>query len=83
MTKLELNRDIKRLSKQINRMTFEQNDDFYSFIAKEAKEEFTRLHYAADNYETLSTDNIIRMIKMNTSYRFIPFHQFHAKMTII
>ncbi len=76
MTKQELNRDIKRLSSEIYRLSFGDNTDYFSYIENEGKKEFTRLYYANKDFSGLNLQSIKIMLRLNVKHRFIPFHQF-------
>lgn len=76
MTPKELNRDIKRLAAEIYRMSFESNGDYFKYIEREAKEEFTRLFYADQAFEYMSHASMKIMLRLNVKHRYIQFHQF-------
>lgn len=63
MTKQELNRDIRRLSKMTG-------------TEQEVRAEFLRLYRADDNFEYMNAESIRIMLQMNLRYRFIALHRF-------
>ena len=65
MTKQELNRDIKRLYKNITPNNSEQFE-----------EEFRRLYFADKSFEYTNLNNLKIMFRLNLRYRFIALHQF-------
>lgn len=77
MTKQELNRDIKRFKSKIEKMKLSENrNEWFQFIDNEAKQEFKRLFYADTSLQSMSKQNIIIMLGLNVSHRFIPLHNF-------
>lgn len=77
MTKQELNRDIKRLRLKVEKMKHSDNrDEWFQFIDGEARQEFIRLYYADTSLQSMSKQNIIIMLGLNCSHRFIPLHNF-------
>ena len=67
MTNQELNRDVRRLknyrAKNPNDMTRIAN-------------EFVRLYRADDQFEAMTKDNALFMLRLNLMHRFIPPHTF-------
>lgn len=76
MTKQELNRDIKRLHKAIANKSSNPDGEYYKYIETTAKNEFTRLYHAADNFEALTKQSILIMFRLNLRHRFVAFHNF-------
>lgn len=67
MTKQELNRDIKRLSKHF------ATDKAGT---PEFEKEFKRLYYADSSFEYINLENLKAMLRINLRHRFIALHQF-------
>lgn len=76
MTARELNNAVKKLNSELYRMSFEDTDKYLEYVAKEAKEEFTRLYFADTTFESLTKRNILIMFRLNLKHRFIAFHNF-------
>ncbi|HET8963757.1 MAG TPA: hypothetical protein VFM99_07665 [Chitinophagales bacterium] len=77
MTKQELNRDVKRLKKSIDRANVKDgNDERFAFIEKEVKPEFKRLYRADDTLQSFSADSLRIMLRLNVRFNIVPFHQF-------
>ena len=73
MTKQELNRDVKRLSKLIG------TDKEYT---PEFEKEYKRLYYADSTFDYFNLESVRIMLRMNARHRFIPFHQFGLMINI-
>lgn len=73
MTKQELNRDIKRLTKLVG-TDKEHTPEF--------EKEFRRLYYADSSMEYLNVESIKTLLRLNVRHRFIPFHQFGLMIEI-
>lgn len=88
MTKQELNRDVKRLARQLVKLrddvryTKKQDDDWYDFLEIYGKVEFLRLYCADTSLEMLTASNIRRMIRMNQIFQAVPYHQFGWSITL-
>lgn len=85
MTSQELNRDVKRLLKSIQKATanFKVNESaYYAYIASEATKEFTRIYHADDTFESLNKASILIMIRLNVRHRFVPLHMFGINIKI-
>jgi len=85
MTKQELNRDIKRLSANYNKLMAKGSanvPDFWPQI-EGLKNEFIRLHHASDDFTCLTQANVLRLIRLNQSMRAVAFHHFANKITIV
>jgi len=83
MTKQELNRDVKRLLKKVIllRSTVEASnspflDAFYEQINGDVKKEFLRLYYADKDFQAMTKINVLTMLHLNLSYRYVALHQF-------
>jgi hypothetical protein len=76
MTSKELNKAVKALWSEHYRMTFEQNEIYFSWVEKTAKPEFSRLYYADDSLESLTKESLLMMLSLNRLLRVIPFHHF-------
>jgi hypothetical protein len=72
MTSKELNRDVKKLFKKI----YSIDSDSVIEHEKELKEEFTRLYYADTTLQSLSRENLLRMMRMNLRLRAVTLHYF-------
>ena len=88
MTNQELNKDIKRLNSYINGIAqaaemIGNNTIYFRDIEQYAKPEFIRLHRAADNFEVLTKDSILILLKLNRQHRFIDFHKFGILINIL
>lgn len=82
MNTRELNRDVKKLSSELYRLSFEDSKKYFDYVAGEGSTEFKRLYYADDTLNSLTKDNILRMFRMNLRHRFIAFHQFGLNIKI-
>lgn len=76
MTASELNKAVKKLNSELYRMSFEDQNKYFEYIAKEARDEFIRLYYADKTLESLTKRNILVMFRLNLKHRFIAFHNF-------
>jgi hypothetical protein len=82
MLSKELNRDVKRLVKAIQKEVKEnagyiKGDSFPIF-----QKEFRRLYHADDMFEFMSKDSILRMLRLNLKYRFMPLYLFGIKIQL-
>lgn len=82
MTNAELNRDIKRLYKSIEKSKELNNDDYYSFIEKEAKPEFLRLYGADREGTALNLLSFKIMHRLNQTHKFVAFHMFYINLEV-
>lgn len=73
MTKHELNRDIKRLSKKVG------TDKEYT---PEFETEFKRLYHADTSMQSLNADSMRIMVRLNLRHRFIALHSFGLMINI-
>jgi len=80
MTTRELNRDIKRLAKNIAALDSSNLDSFFKYIEEVAKPEFTRLYHASSDFKGLSKESILILLRLNLSHRFIALHHFGGKI---
>ena len=69
MTNQELNRDIKRLFK--NHFESKENG-----LTEEGTKEFIRLYHADSSFESLTANNIKRLLRFNLRHRLIQLHSF-------
>lgn len=77
MTIKELNRDIKRLARNISKKSTEPSNDLYfKYISGEAKKEFMRLYGADQDFTAMNRDSILIMLRLNIAHRFVPLHTF-------
>jgi hypothetical protein len=84
MTNNELNRGIKRLLNEVKKLDTSVNngDEYFFKVANVIKPEFIRLYYADTNFSAMNINSIKIMIRLNLSFRFIPFHQFGINIDI-
>jgi hypothetical protein len=85
MTNQELNRDIKRLLKAIQKAHSNYDNDsmtYYRFIENDAKKEFTRLFYADKEFTAMTKSSILIMLRLNVRHRFIALHNFGININI-
>jgi len=87
MTTKELNRDIKRLEKEIFKMSQNcektgNNDEYFFYIANDAKKEFTRLFHADATFEYMNRESVLIMLRLNLRHRFIQLHQFGSAINL-
>jgi len=83
MTTQELNRDIKRLfNKYKTNSGGQATNEYFDWLEKEIKPELKRLYNADNTFNSLTADNIKRLIRLNLSLRVIPFHQFGLFITL-
>lgn len=75
MTKQELNRDVKRLTKKVNSINL-HGEDYYNLIEKEIKPEISRLYNADRTLKSLNADSLRALLRMNLKYRAMPLHIF-------
>lgn len=73
MTKAQLNRDVKNLFKNFEKI--KSQDNYYEQV-EILKKEYQRLYNADNKFEYLTRDNILRMMVLNRKHRVIQFHQF-------
>lgn len=71
MTAQELNRDIKRLSK---------NHD--SMSESDLQKEFKRLYYADSDFEYMNLNSVKMMLRLNLRYRFVALHHFGININL-
>ena len=78
MTTKELNRDIKKLKRSVDKMKTSEhtNDQWFEFIEKQIKPEFIRLYNADNTMKALNADSLRIMLRLNVRFRFINFHSF-------
>jgi len=72
MTKLELNRDIKRLAKNIAKNEEKNSAELPLFL----KAEYMRLYYADTSLMSYTQKSVLIMLRLNVRYRFVPLHIF-------
>jgi len=84
MTKQELNRDIKRLAKELYGARFLKGDeDYHNYIENIAKPEFMRLYSADVTFEYMNLNSVKLMLRLNINHQFIAFHRFGLMIDII
>ena len=80
MTTQELNRDIKRLQKTMRQQLAHADNneafDYFGWIEKTAKPEFTRLYYADKEMKYMNAASIRIMFRLNLRHRFFALHTF-------
>ena len=80
MTNHELNRDIKKLYKNIKSLqgseTVQGSKNYFAYIDNEAKEEFKRLYYADSSFNAMNKESVLMMLRMNLRHRFFALHTF-------
>jgi hypothetical protein len=80
MTNSELNRDIKRLLKEVARIHDSYieliNKNEYNKAEEALKKEFARLYNADQTFSSMNRTSILIMLRLNVRLRAIPFHQF-------
>jgi len=82
MTTKELNRDIKRLVKNIHNLMGKDFDAYFEYIHNDAKKEFIRLYYADKEFKYMNKQSVLIMFRLNISYRFVEFHRFGSHIEI-
>lgn len=75
MTKQELNRDITRLYKYVNKLMNNPSDEYYQ-AEPEIKKEIQRLYYADKSLNSLTKKSILILLRLNIRFRAIPLHSF-------
>ena len=77
MTKQELNRDIKRLAKELYGARFLKGDeDYHNYIENIAKPEFMRLYSADVTFEYMNLNSVKLMLRLNIKHQFMALHVF-------
>lgn len=76
MTPAQLNRDIKRLAKNIQSHDKTDLDAYYKYIDGVASIEFRRLYNADSAFLPMNRTSILIMLSLNLTHRFMPLHQF-------
>lgn len=77
MTNRELNRDIKRLFKRINKAHYTMDiESYYGFIETVARPEYKRLFYADRTMSSWNAQSHIYMLDINVTHRFIALHNY-------
>ena len=71
-----INKAIKLLNEEIYRMSFEDQDQYFSYIQDQAKNKFIELYNSDPKFEFMNKENILIMIRLNLKFRFIPLHLF-------
>lgn len=87
MTTQELNRDIKRLAKDIfahSQLVDKSgnNDAYFTFLDTKAKKEFERLFHADREFTAMNRNSILIMLRLNIRHRFVAFHTFGLNIEI-
>ena len=78
----ELNRDIKRLSKDWTKAKELSNDEYFELVENILKPELRSLYYADRKFKYLNKKSILIMLSLNLSHRVIPFHRFGMNIEI-
>lgn len=82
MTVNELNRDIKRLAKAIEKKSIASNDnnisqrEYTEYITGEAHREFMRLYRADTTFASMNKTSVLIMLRLNLRHRFMQLHTF-------
>jgi len=84
MTSKELNRDVKKLWKNINKRynNVKANtknitiEEYFAYVNNEARTEFLRLYQADNKFEYMSKSSILMMLRLNLRHEFEPKHMF-------
>lgn len=79
MTNAELNRDIKRLAKTVEKY---DGTSYSEETDNKIRAELKRLYYADSGFTAMNRQSILIMIRLNGRYRVIPLHQFGIKIII-
>lgn len=82
MTTQQLNRDVKRLQKDIENALKGGEFHYHQYIEGEAATEFKRLYNADSSFKSMSKSSILLMVRMNLRHRFIPLHSFGLNIEI-
>lgn len=78
MTSKELNHDIKKLWKSIDKVnnTCKSLAEYFAYVNNEARTEFLRLYHADSKFEYMSKTSILIMMRLNLRHKFEPLHMF-------
>lgn len=82
MTTNELNRDVNRLLKSVEKLQGKDNTSFFAAIDSEIKPEFMRLYRADIKCEYLNLKSFKIMTVLNRRFRFVAFHQFFINIEL-
>lgn len=80
MTTQELNRDINRLYKAIEKS--KGKESYYEDLENVHSKEFKRLYNADNNFEYMNKKSILILMVLNRRFRFIPFHNFGININL-
>ncbi len=72
MTIQDLNRDIKRLKRDVQKQAL-HND---SATGERYEKEFKRLYGADTEMKSINRESILTLLRLNLRYRWVPFHSF-------
>lgn len=81
MTKAELNRQIKKLSNDWKKLQSSPADNYFS-QKDELGKELKRLYHVDPNMEYMNASSLRIMIRLNLSFRVIPFHHFGIQIEL-
>lgn len=79
MTKQELNAAVKRVANKYKNNSPKEGEDldpYFKWVENEIKPEVLRLYRADTTLQSLTADNLRRLLRLNVLLRVIPFHQF-------
>jgi hypothetical protein len=82
MTTKELNKAIKTLYNQYNKMSEADNDLFFKWLKTTFTPEFKRVYYADDSFKYINRESILILLIFNRKTRIIPFYNFGINTTI-
>lgn len=71
-----INKDIKRLYNDFYRLSFDDLENYNSFIANEGKQQFKILYYSDLDFKYMNKESALIMLRLNLRHRFIPLHLF-------
>lgn len=77
MTAAELNRDIKRMARDLKKVKDQTDTDlFFNYVENTLKPEFLRLFRADSSFEVMNKQSVLILLRINLSYRFIQLYAF-------
>lgn len=77
MTNKELNRDIKRLYKNVQLAKKKTSEEYFNLIENDYRKEFIRLYGADNRAEILTKDSLLKMYRLNLSYQYVELYRFY------
>lgn len=82
MTPKQLNHQIKKFGKQYLTELKKPADEFFDWLEKEGKKEFTRLYYADQSMKSINKNSVIILMRINMIHHIIPFHRFGLMVNV-